>query len=82
MGVVKTLFKLIAGPLVIYGLLMGHTFCRVFLQDPKPIHLGSIDGKTQGEIKEMLKQRDVIVEGVKQALSGTYKGDISWYFCP
>ncbi len=63
MGLLRTVLSALLGPVLIYFLLMGHTFHRMLLQEPEPLTVQDFPkGTTQAA-------RDAVVAGRKELLA-------------
>ena len=71
----RTFFSLLAGPMIIYGILMGHVICRVAFQTPGEIQVEDFPSDiSKADKANIIKSRNALIEATKKALEGTFEG--------
>lgn len=54
MGLGKLIYYAVVGPLALMLLLHGYTFCRHFIQTPKPVSIRSFPGTMDAAAKDLV----------------------------
>ncbi len=71
MGFGRVFLLAVLGPLLVYLVLVGHVFCRMWYQKPGPIRIDDWPRGTTREQKDQFKMdRKDLVHNVKEALAG------------
>ncbi len=71
MGLGRLVKWAILGPLIIYWILLGHIFCRMWFQEPKPIKIEDFPkSMKRAEIDKVVTGRKEIIAAAKEAIAG------------
>ncbi len=71
MGLGRLLFWAIAGPMLMYFFLLGHVFCRMWMQEPEVVKLDDFPKSvSKADVDKIIATRKEMMKDIKEAVAG------------